>query len=116
MSAPTPTVSPELKALMRRLRLGQLLATLPEGLALARTHDLTHLEFLEQLFSDKVTRRDTASAGVRAGRSSRSHHGAGGLGRHRGELRPGDLVAAGAAALRGAGQQRAASRALRGSS
>jgi len=66
MSDPTPTVSPELRALMRRLRLGQLLATLPERLALARTHDLTHLEFLAQLFSDEVTRRHTASAGVRA--------------------------------------------------
>jgi DNA replication protein DnaC len=66
MSAPAPTVSPELKALMRRLRLGRLLDTLPERLALARTHDLTHLEFLEQLFSDEVTRRDAESAGVRA--------------------------------------------------
>ena len=66
MSTPTPTVPPELKALMRRLRLGKLLVTLPERLALARTHDLGHLEFLEQLFSDEVTRRDTASAGVRA--------------------------------------------------
>ena len=34
MSAPTPTVSYELKALMRKLRLGQLLDTLPERLAL----------------------------------------------------------------------------------
>lgn len=66
MSAPAPTVSPELKTLMRRLRLGRLLDTLPERLALARQHDLTHLEFLEQLFSDEVTRRDSESAGVRA--------------------------------------------------
>jgi DNA replication protein DnaC len=66
MSRPVPTVSPELKVLMRRLRLGRLLDTLPERLALARTHELTHLEFLEQLFSDEVTRRDSESAGVRA--------------------------------------------------
>lgn len=66
MSAPVPTVSPELKVLMRRLRLGRLLDTLPERLALARSHELTHLEFLEQLFSDEVTRRDAESAGVRA--------------------------------------------------
>lgn len=66
MSAPAPTVSPELRALMRRLRLGRLLDTLPERLALARSHDLSHLEFLEQLFSDEVTRRDAESAGVRA--------------------------------------------------
>jgi len=66
MSTPTPTVSPELKVLMRRLKLGQLINTLPERLALARNHDLTHTEFLEQLFSDEVTRRDAASTGLRA--------------------------------------------------
>ena len=66
MSGPTPTVSPELKALMRRLRLGRLLDTLPERLALARSHDLTRAQFLEQLFSDEVQRRDTDSAGLRA--------------------------------------------------
>ena len=66
MSAPTPSVSPELKVLMRRLKLGQLLTTLPERLALARSHNLGHIEFLEQLFSDEVSRRDAASAGVRA--------------------------------------------------
>jgi DNA replication protein DnaC len=66
MSQPTPSVSPELKVLMRRLKLGQLITTLPERLALARTHNLSHVEFLEQLFSDEVTRRDAASAGVRA--------------------------------------------------
>jgi DNA replication protein DnaC len=51
---------------MRRLRLGQLLDTLPERVALARQHNLSHLEFLEQVFSDEVQRRDSASAGVRA--------------------------------------------------
>lgn len=66
MSALAPAPSPELKALMRRLRLGQTLATLPERLALARQHNLSHLEFLEALFSDEVQRRDAASAGVRA--------------------------------------------------
>jgi len=66
MSALAPTPSPELKSLMRRLRLGQLLDTLPERVALARQHNLSHLEFLEQVFSDEVQRRDSASAGVRA--------------------------------------------------
>jgi DNA replication protein DnaC len=66
MSAPVPSVAPELKALMRRLKLGRLLDTLPERLALARSHDLTHAQFLEQLFSDEVQRRDTDSAGLRA--------------------------------------------------
>jgi len=66
MSAPAPSVSPELKALMRRLKLGQLTDTLPDRLALARSHSLGHVEFLEQLFSDEVQRRDSASAGLRA--------------------------------------------------
>ena len=66
MSAPAASASPELKVLLRRLRLGQLLDTLPERAALAKTHQLSHLEFLEQLLSDEVTRRDASSAGVRA--------------------------------------------------
>ncbi len=66
MTTPVPTVDPELKTLMRRLKLGRLLDTLPERLALARQHELTHTQFLEQLFSDEVQRREAASAGVRA--------------------------------------------------
>ncbi len=66
MSTPTPTVSPELKALMRKLKLGRLNDTLPERLALAKTHGLSHVEFLEQLFSDEAARRDGDSAGRRA--------------------------------------------------
>ena len=67
MSAPAVAVPPELKALMRRLKLGQLLHTLPERAALARQHDLSHLEFLEQLLCDEAQRRDTTSAGLRPG-------------------------------------------------
>ena len=59
-------VSGELKALMRRLKLGQLLDTLPERLALARTNRLPHHDFLELLFADEVTRRDRESAARRA--------------------------------------------------
>lgn len=66
MSGPAPSVSPELRSLMRRLKLGKLLDTLPERMALARTHELSHAEFLEQLFSDEVTRRDLAGASIRA--------------------------------------------------
>jgi DNA replication protein DnaC len=66
MTTPPPNVAPELKVLMRRLKLGRLLDTLPERLALARQHDLTHTQFLEQLFSDEVQRRDSDSAGLRA--------------------------------------------------
>src|SRR4051794_27085086 len=66
MTPPPTTVDPELKSLIRPLKPGRLLDTLPERLALARQHDLTHTQFLEQLFSDEVQRRDSASAGRRA--------------------------------------------------
>ena len=59
-------ISAELKALMRRLKLGQLLNTLPERLALARQNHLPHHDFLEMLLADEVTRRDRESAQRRA--------------------------------------------------
>jgi DNA replication protein DnaC len=69
MTAPAPAVSRELTQLMRRCKLGQLLDTLPERLALARAHDLSAGEFLEQLLSDEVQRRDAQAAGLRAHRA-----------------------------------------------
>ncbi|HEX5114629.1 MAG TPA: hypothetical protein VFW65_05470 [Pseudonocardiaceae bacterium] len=39
----------------RRLKLGRLLDTLPERLALARTEHLPHHDFLEMLLTDEVT-------------------------------------------------------------
>lgn len=59
-------VTSELKALLRRLKLGRLLDTLPERLALARSEHLPHHDFLEMLLADEVTRRDRQSALVRA--------------------------------------------------
>lgn len=59
-------VSAELKALMRRLKLGRLLDTLPERLALARQNHLPHHDFLEMLLADEVARRDRESAMRRA--------------------------------------------------
>lgn len=49
MSARAHGVSAELRSLMRCLKLGKLIDTLSERLALARTQDLTRAEFLEQL-------------------------------------------------------------------
>ena len=66
MSAPAPAVSAELKALLRRVKLGKVLDTLPERLALARTGGMGHAEFLELVLADEVTRRETSSAMVRA--------------------------------------------------
>lgn len=62
----TPTLDPELTATLRRLKLGQLVDTLPERLALAKTNKLSHAEFLHVVLADEVARRDTTSAGRRA--------------------------------------------------
>jgi hypothetical protein len=72
-----PTVTPELKALLRRVKLGRCLDTLPERLALASTGGLSHAEFLELVLADEVTRRETTSADRRsraAGRGPRLRH------------------------------------------
>lgn len=67
MTAPTATtVTPELKSLLRRVKLGKTLHTLPERLTLARTSKLTHAEFLELVLADEVTRRDAQSSTLRA--------------------------------------------------
>jgi DNA replication protein DnaC len=62
----TPPVDPDLAATLRRLKLGQVLTTLPERLALAKTNKLSHAEFLQIVLSDEVTRRDSTSATLRA--------------------------------------------------
>jgi len=66
LAAPAPIVDAELKALLRRVKLGRLLDTLPERLALARTQQLPHADFLSLLLSDEVERRDRDSAELRA--------------------------------------------------
>jgi hypothetical protein len=60
------SVSGELKAILRSLKLGKLLDTLPDRLALARQQKLPHADFLELVLADEVTRRDTNSAALRA--------------------------------------------------
>jgi DNA replication protein DnaC len=62
----TPTVTPELKALLRRVKLGRCLDTLPERLALASTGGMGHAEFLELVLADEVTRRENTSADRRS--------------------------------------------------
>ena len=61
-----PAVDADLKKLMRSLKLGRMLDTLPERLALARANGLSHAELLELVLSDEVTRRDATSAERRA--------------------------------------------------
>jgi DNA replication protein DnaC len=70
MSPPAPVITPgELRSLLRQVKLGQTMATLPERLALARARSLSHAEFLELILSDEVSRREATSA-ERRGRAA----------------------------------------------
>ena len=48
----------DLTPLLKRLKLGQMLPTLPERIALARRDSLDYVAFLEVILSDEVNRRD----------------------------------------------------------
>lgn len=52
------SVDPDLARLLKRLKLGPLLPTLPERLALARAQQLDDAAFLTLLLADEVQRRD----------------------------------------------------------
>jgi DNA replication protein DnaC len=66
MTSPAPVIGNELKVVLRQVKLGRCLDTLPERLALARAREMSHAEFLELVLSDEVTRRETTSAALRA--------------------------------------------------
>ncbi len=63
----TPPLDGELTRLLRRLKLGKTVDTLPERLALAKAGKLSHAEFLTLVLADEATRRDASSAQLRAG-------------------------------------------------
>ena len=52
------TIDPDLVRLLKRLKLGPLLPTLPERLTLARAQQLDYVAFLTLLLADEVQRRD----------------------------------------------------------
>ncbi|MGI8312821.1 Mu transposase domain-containing protein [Saccharopolyspora hattusasensis] len=62
----TDPVSPELKQVLRQLKLAKMLDTLRERIVLAKQQHLTHAAFLELVLADEATRRDTQSAQLRA--------------------------------------------------
>ncbi len=66
MSAPPPVISADLKTVLRAVKLGRCLDTLPERLALAKARNMGHADFLELVLADEVTRRETSSAALRA--------------------------------------------------
>ena len=58
-------ISPDLKTVLRRLRLSRMLDTLPERLTAARQHKLPHQEWLLLILSDEVARRDSLAVTLR---------------------------------------------------
>ena len=61
----TEAISADLKTILRRLRLGRILDTLPERLVLARQQKLPHQDWLLLILSDEVTRRDSLAVTLR---------------------------------------------------
>jgi DNA replication protein DnaC len=51
-------IEPELKKVLKRLKLSGILATMPDRLAYARKEKLDYTQFLELILSDEVERRD----------------------------------------------------------
>jgi DNA replication protein DnaC len=62
-------ITPDLKAVLRRLRLSPILATLPERLLLAREQKMPHQDFMLLVLGDEVSRRDSEAAANRARRA-----------------------------------------------
>jgi DNA replication protein DnaC len=62
-------ISQDLKTVLRRLKLGRMLDTLPERLTLARQQLMTHQDFLLLALSDEASRRDGQAATIRAQRA-----------------------------------------------
>lgn len=65
----TDVISPDLKSVLRRLRLSRLLDTLPERLSLGRAQTVPHQDFLLLVLSDEANRRDAQAAVLRAQRA-----------------------------------------------
>jgi DNA replication protein DnaC len=64
----TDPISPELRTVMRRLKLSKMLDTLPDRLTLARQQKMPHQDLLMLVLSDEVSRRDGLAATLRAQR------------------------------------------------
>lgn len=65
-TSPADPLGADLTALLRTLKLSGMKDTLPERLSLAKTRGLSHHQFLEQVLSDEVARREHASADRRS--------------------------------------------------
>jgi DNA replication protein DnaC len=62
-------ISPDLKTVLRRLKLSPILDTLPERLALARQQKMAHQDFLLLVLADEAARRDSLATSLRVQRA-----------------------------------------------
>lgn len=62
-------ISQDVKTVLRRLKLGRMLDTLPERITLARQQQMTHQDFLLLTLSDEASRRDGQATTIRAQRA-----------------------------------------------
>jgi DNA replication protein DnaC len=60
------SISQELKAALRRLKLSGMLATLPERLLLARQQKMAHQDLMLLILGDEISRRDSIAATIRS--------------------------------------------------
>ncbi|MBM4119036.1 ATP-binding protein [bacterium] len=65
-----PTISPDLKGVLRQLRLSPVLDVLPERLLQARQLQMPHQDFLLLVLQDETSRRDGQAATLRARRAA----------------------------------------------
>lgn len=66
---PTDPLSPDLRTVLRRLKLSRMTDTLPERLVLARGQKMPHQDFLLLVLADEAARRDSQSTTLRAQRA-----------------------------------------------
>jgi DNA replication protein DnaC len=66
---PADPISPDLRAVLRRLKLSRMSDTLTERLVLARQQKMPHQDFLLLVLSDEAARRDSQAATLRAQRA-----------------------------------------------
>lgn len=65
----TDPISPDLRTVLRRLKLSRMLDTLPERLALARQQKMPHQDLLLLVLSDEASRRDSLAVTLRVERA-----------------------------------------------
>jgi hypothetical protein len=65
----TMTIDPDLRTALKRVKLGKVLDTLPERLAIAKQQKLGHQELLLLVLHDEIARREAAAATSRAERA-----------------------------------------------